>query len=313
MSNVVYIPSLNPVQFYWTEKPFPVGKNQYMLGEDWFSRQIPNWYQKIDYPQKWQTSDNIYLQYQSNFGPGAWQIINCSGVVISSGDFAEMLTVPSGQLYKYYEATIPMAGIDEGTKYIVLNIGFGETIMQWISEPLSIAASHPGTLLFTYGANGDYMDVWFYGGQTFAFRCEAILNQYLPGSKTKLYEDQIMNTVQLSSVPFDEYTLQLGGSYGLPDWAARKMNMNLCCPTVFAEQLQIVKAAEDGKLTPNRIELYPMAGWSMQVRPAKNSYGDLADTDFNLKRRIAYNIDANVFGTMNNIPTNNTIQIIESK
>lgn len=311
MANIVYIPILNPVQFYWTDKPVPFGKTQIMLGEDWFSRQIPNWYQKIDYLQKWQTSDGIYIQLQSNFGPVSWQLIDCSGAVLDEGDFSQILTVPNGQLYRYYDATIELAAIPEGEAYIVLNIGFGETIMQWISEPLDISVSHPETLLFTYGSEGDFMDVWFYGGQKFTFRCEGIVNQYAPGTKTKIYEDQILNIVQLSSVPYDEFTLQLGGTYGLPDWTAKKVNTLACCSYTSVEQLVFVKASEDGKMTANRAERYPMAGWSMQIRPAKNSFGDLADTDFNLQRRIAYNIDAALFGTMNDQPENNNIQIIE--
>src|SRR5690348_1047596 len=137
MANELYISRLNPVQMYWNERPFPLEKNRYFLNEVQFANQIPRFYQKINYIQKWQTTDTIKMQLKANFDPVAWQVVDCTGKVLKSGNFTIATTNVVAQPYIYYEMSLQLADPDLilGQFYLIINAGFGENVMQWISEP----------------------------------------------------------------------------------------------------------------------------------------------------------------------------------
>jgi len=315
MANQLYIPKLNPVQFYWVSRPFPFGKNRYFIDEDWFSAQIPEYYQKIQYLQKWQTSDTIRLQIKANFGPISWQVIDCTGQLLKSGDFSIVTTNVVGQPYIYYQMELQCADPDlkKGQIYLIINAGFGETVMQWISEPMELGTRFPNTMLYTYKHSHNVLDVVFDTGIEFQFRCESNLppNLYTPGVTAKSYNDQNMNSVLISATPFDQFTLSIGGSYGVPGWVIKKINFIFCCDYTDVEGLKLTKP-EDSSWEVNKIDLYAMCGWKTEVRPAINKFSDSADETFNQQVTVVFNIDANVFGTFNDLPENNNIQIIDT-
>lgn len=319
MANVVKIPYLNPVKFYKTERVYPLGKNQYFLNEEWFKDQIPTWYERTRYYQKWQRTDIIYLQVQANFGPVDWQVIDCKGIVMLSGTFNAMLDVPPGQIYTYYDASIQMADSAftnaNGAMYIVLNFGrMGNTILaQWISEPFMVRDRWPETLAHTYTCpKGDYHEIWFNGNNSFTFRCESRLINFQPGSVSKVYTDQTANIVQLSRRPFRQWTLSVGHSYGVPNWVIEGLNNYMACDTYKVDGLAIVPTDGAG-WEAKRVDKYPMSGWSIEVQEAVNRYYDYSDSTADELVSIAYNIDGKVTGSFYRQPTGSPVQIISAE
>jgi hypothetical protein len=310
-TNQFFIAAVNPVKFYWTDRPVDPAKNFFLLGEDWFSKQIPEWYQKIPYLQKWQQTDTINLQVKSNFDPIAWQVRKCDGkTIVKNADFEKKYTAVIGQPYNYYEANIQLADIEEGEYEIVIIVGSGDNTMTWVSEPQSIALKHSDTLIFNYKSTFNDQDVIFDTGIEFFFRCEGFINTYDPQNNAKTFDDQYLNMVPLSATASDNFKLNIGGSYGVPNWVAKLINTFYCCNYVLTEGLQFVRPSGT-KMEATRAERYPMTGWLMDIVPASNYGSDFADSSFNNKVAVTYNIDASLFGTTNDDPANNTIRITQ--
>lgn len=310
-TNQFFLAEINPVKFYWKERPVDPAKNYVLLGEDWFSKQIPEWYQKITYFQKWQQTDTINIQAKSNFDPIIWQVRTLDGKsIVKNGDFIMKYTAVIGQPYNYYEANIQLADIDAGEYEIVLIVGSGSSIMTWVSEPQEIALKHSDTLIFNYKSSFNDQDVIFDTGIEFFFRCEGFINTYDPQNNAVTFEDQYLNSVPLSGTASDKFKLNIGGSYGVPNWAAKLINGLYCCNYVLTEGKQFVRPAGT-KLEPTRVERYLMAGWLMDIVPAENYGSTFGDSSFNNKVAVTYNIDASLFGTTNDDPANNTIRITQ--
>lgn len=310
MANILKISTGNPVQFYQANKTFFAGKNQYLLSEDWFSRQYPKGF-FVNYTQKWQKTDEIYLQVQANFDPITWTIINCRGAVLLEGDFSIINTVPSGQIYTYFEATIQLAdpAISEGQFYIIINAGSGP-LVQWISEPQFVATSISNTLELQYTATGDYQDMWFDDDTIITFRAEARIIDYQPSMVSTVFIDQDQDAVQLSGTPFDAWKLNL---LWCPNWVAKKVNQITSFPQWYAERVQFVRLEASSKFDPNRPDRSAFASWSLDIRPANNELYDFSDSDSNRRIATVFNVNAKVFGTINNVlPSDATITIINT-
>lgn len=310
MANQVLFSSLNSIPLYWTDRSFPSGKNQYFIDEDWYINQIQPWNAKSFYAQKYQLSDSIYIQLQSNIAPHAWQIIDCKNNVLKSGSLTQVTTLPLPTPLNYYETKFQLADVEEGQIFIKITSGAGANLITHISEPIDLALDHEETILIKYKGAGDDLNVWFDGTQEFQLRVEGRVNQYVAGNVSKTYQDQILNTVELSSVPFDQYKLTVGGSYGIPDWLLKKVNAAFSYSSVIIENLQFVRM-DGGKFDVTRADRYNLVGASMDILPADNLNYVLADTDFNRKIITVYNIDSRVFGTFNDQPGNNIIQITD--
>jgi hypothetical protein len=313
MANQVLFSILNSVPFYWVERPVPSGKNQFFMGEDWYVNQIPSWYSKSKYSQPYQKSDNVYIQLQSNMGVHNISLVSCSTKLAQkAATFTQITTIPTPAPMprNYFEVLIQLADVPEGEYYFLIKSGTGNTIITHVSEPISIKLQHIETVQVQYKGAGDDLDVWFDGSQIFTLRVEGRLNTYAPGAVFKTYQDQILNTVQLSSVPYDQYKFTVGGSFGIPNWMLKKLNALLSYDTVIVEGLQIVKA-DGSKFDVTRVDRYGLIGASIDVQPALNKTYDLADSSYNNRVNVVYNLDATMFGTFNDLPGNNIIQITD--
>lgn len=317
MGNIIKIPTINPVQFYWVERPIILGKNQLFMWDDWLKNQIPEWYARTNYSAKWQRSDNIYLQISSNFSPITYKVITCKQEVLMEGSFNYVNGTPSGKIYEFYDATIQLADpVFNGVSqvYIIISGMDGETpITNFISEPLTIGDSFPETILFKYKFDkGHYHEVWFTGSNIFSFRIEGRIKNYQPGSIAKTYIDQQVNTVQLSRYASDQYTLSIGHSYGVPDYMIKKVNNIFDCSYVEIEATQFT-LADDATWEATRIDYYSLAGWTTTIVPTRNLYYDYSDTSLDDQISIAYNIDGKVMGIFNGQAATTDTLIIDSE
>lgn len=318
MANVLKVPTINPVQFYWVQRPVPAGKNQYFMWEDWFKNQVPAWYAPASYKAKWQRTDNIYLQVSANFGPITWQVLDCSRRILMEGDFVKIEGTPSGKLYDFYDATIQMAAPEMSSVsefYIVINgADDGETVLaQWLSEPLLLADSITETLAFKYKFDkGYYHEVWFTGNNEFTFRIESRIKDYQPGAVMKTYVDQQVNTTQLSRYASDQYTLSVGHSYGVPDYMIKKLNNIFDCPYVYIEGVQFT-LADGAAWEPIRVDYYALYGWATSIVPSRNLYYEYSDSSLDDQVAIAYNIDGKVIGIFNGQAATTDTLIIDSE
>lgn len=305
-NNIIDISLLNPIRFV------DLGGNFKGFDNDWFQSQIRDFEDKVYYAQKWQKDDVIKLQFYSNFTPISVEVLTCSGRTVNTYAAVQKPSQLTDPDFKPYEVSIPLAAYETGEYYLLLSAGTSSNKTQLISEPIYVDEIIDNSILFSYKNTLNSQGIIFETGIEFTFRCEAILSQYEPGFKDTLYQDQILDNVLLSSIPFRKFKLLLGGISGVPDWIVDKVNRALSCDTWSADGKGFVK--QDGtQWTPVRLENYPMNGWGIDVLEAKNLSSKRGSNTGNPTQQIAlvYNVETDLFGTFNDLPSNNTVQITE--
>lgn len=304
MSNIIDISLLNPVRFV------NLGGVYKHFDDDWFTNLIYDFQDKVDYYQKWKSTDVIRLQFWANFTPIKVSVLDCSGKTIVSYNATAQPSNVVNPDFSPYEVNVSLTGL-EGVHYLLLTAGTSTNETQLISEPMLISDTID-TILFKYKNSYNTQDVIFDTGIEFTFRCEAVLSEFTPGFKDTMYQDQILDNVMLNSIPFRQFSLMAGGEKGIPDWVVDKLNRVFSCDHWEADGKEFVK--KDGtEWAPVRLENYPMSGWKIEVLEADTLSSKRGSNDGNPSQQIAvvYNVRTNLFGDFHDNADNNTVQITE--
>lgn len=314
MANTCYIPSLNPIRFYEAN---PVQFNQYLTRhfEDYpFNQQILPWQDPVIYSQKWQNSDIIYLQFQSNFQPLQIDVINTeSGLSVISLVANKQIPNIYNAGFFAYEFAISLAAFPPGCYHLKLTNGPTEDL-HMISEPMLIAHRHLNTVLLEYRNSRFHGDVVFETGITFGFRVEASFGFLDPGANIQAYEDQKANPRILSARPFRIWPLTIGGSLGVPDWVIDLFSLIWCCNEVRIDRKSFARAG-DSKITFNTEDYYPLRGGTLEVREGINRGSKIIspEIDTGIKLAVMYNINTKLFGDTSENASSNLIPIISTE
>jgi hypothetical protein len=241
-------------------------------------------------------------------------ILTCSGTTVSTFNAQAKVTSLVDPDFKPYEVLIPLNALPEGRYYLLLTVGTSSNETQLISEPMQVSESLDNTILFTYFNTINSQGIIWDTGVQFTFRAEAVIREFLPAFKDTIYQDQILDNVLLSSIPYRQFKLQLGGQYGVPDWVVDKVNRILSCDTWNADGKSFVK--KDGtQWTPVELDSYPMRGWGIDILEGDNLSSKRGTNGGDARQQIAvvYDIETKLFGSFNGNPDNNTVQITEIK
>jgi hypothetical protein len=196
--------------------------------------------------------------------------------------------------------------------YLILTAGTSNNQTQMISEPMWVDEAIDNSILFQYSNSFNDQDIIFETGIEFTFRVEGIDTDLLPGSKDTLFQDQRLNNVMLSSIPFREFKLKIGGQDGVADWVIDKVNRILSCDTWSANGSAFVK--KDGSAwSPVSLDNYPLRGWSIDILEAETRSSKRGSNTGDPTQEIAvvYNIESNLFGDFSSDVSGNIIQITE--
>lgn len=268
----LYLPHINPIKLVQQNYLLPNPYHQRPFDETLFAEQIYSFQEERDYYQTFQAGDTIYFQAVSDFGAVQARLINCSGDILVTG----VTTAITNTFYTTpniaYGCTINLTGVTTGYYYVQAVVGVGSLEIRLISEPIYIDTDIENTILFEYTHNKNAYGAIFQNKETFHFRCPAILTDFQPGVNEIVFEDQPANVVRLSSTPFRSYKLIIGDAYGVPDWVADKINRIFGMDKIWLDGQQFVRA-DGAKLERNGNRLYPMAGWTLEVREAKAKNG----------------------------------------
>ncbi len=230
------------------------------------------------YCQKWQTNENIYVQLASNFGPVTARLIDAEENIIAPA----VVTTLSQSFYftpfAAYGITVNLAGITAGIYWLQVLVGGTGTETKLISEPMMIAEDWPGTIQFEYSHSENEYGAIFQNGEKMYFRTEGVIDDFTPGITETVFEDDPGNIVRLSSTTHRSFKLSIGNEAGVPDWVADKVNRIFGCDSVLLDGKQFVRP-EGGKMEPKGEEGYPMRGWKMDIREAKNRNGLTIEND----------------------------------
>jgi hypothetical protein len=311
MANQIYIPFLNPVRFVELD---PVELPQYLtkhFDDYWFKEQLQPFETMVEFKQKYQTSDTIYLQFEANFASIQMQVIDCEQTVLLTQVATQVRANKYLAGYYVYELTLSLDAFSAGTIWLKLNLGLGSKFM--ISEPIDVAETWPGTILFQYYNSKYHGDVIFETGIVFGLRCDALIRRLDPGNERTAYRDQKLNPTMLKVRPFRAFELVIGHRVGVPDWVVDKMNWIWSCDNVQCDGKSFA-VLEDNKFEDKEIDpRYPMRQWSLNIQEGINRASKIVGVDVNPNKKlmIVYQIPGTVFGDLSENAASNLIPITE--
>lgn len=308
--NEINIPYINPVKFVEIDyENIPAYLTKHF--DDFLaSEQISDkeWMHQICYSQKWQKSDTIKIQVESNYSPINLSLIDGDGEVVSTV-VAQNKGTNKYEAGKYiFEAVISLAGVDEG--FYCLQLTAGSPVQKtFISEPICVMEVHPTTVLLEYKNSRYHADVIFETGIEFMFRVEGTLDAFKPGGKRVMYEDERLNPTVLSAKPYRVFDLLIGNYTGVPDWVIDKLNWIWSCNSVYIDGKSF--AMEEGGLDIKPQENYPFRGVTIKVREGINRGSKIVQSEGNTDKKllVVYNIESKIFGDIAASGANNTIPI----
>lgn len=276
-----------------------------------FAQTIRKWNQKVIYRQKWQTTDVIYLQFESNFDPIDVNLINCAGITV------ETIAAIQKRVNKYepglyvYEVAISLAAIPPG----VYNLSVELPDRVLISEPQDIRDVWENTLLLSYRNSKYHEDVIWETGIKCEFRIEGREGFLAMGSEDTLYSNQKMNPKVLSSKTFENYPYTFGGTKGMPDWAARTVFKIFSCDEVTIDGVYFSRN-NDSKWSYKETERYQMRTMTTTLQEGLNRSSIIINptVDPNKKLLYVYNIKSGkLYGDVSSDAAQTVIRPIASE
>lgn len=296
--NTVVFSILNPVKFRRKgyENPDPYNTKYF---DEWnYADTIRDFEQQVGHLQPWQNNDIIELVLLSNYAPFSVQLIKCDGTVADTFAFASVASSTDDSGLFCYRLSIALDVYAEGVYKLEITAG-SPVIDTFESEWFSIAALHSNSYLLQYSHDENDYDVPFEIGVEFRLRALGGFSQFKPGTDRKVFIDQPRNAVQLDAKPFNAWKLFFGDGAGVPDWFIERINLIFCCSKVLVDGRQFV-AADGAQVEPNREADYPLAGWSLDVRPASSAnskkFTKAVDGGTPPNTTLVYNIDTRGFG-----------------
>lgn len=271
-------PSTNPNQY----NIFNPNYNYRQFDEDFFYRNILSFDEKRGYYQPFQQGDNIRIQflgvddipsgtYAGN--PYTCYLLDACGKIWGTYN----VTSPSVTLIngsRIREVYIPLFNVPEGYYQIAIRRRqisvFDDSRWHVISEPIWVKTQHHNTTLVKYSNSKNTQGIIFEFGMEFEYRVHGAVMDLETMSKFNVYEDEPMNLTMLSSVPYRQWTWNIGGEgMQIPEWMADKIERLTGCDTMTIDGKAYTRA-EGAKLEANPKPLTPIASYSMKIREASS-------------------------------------------
>lgn len=296
-TNTLIFPFINPLAFY---KETPDEDDRFVSREftDWyFANTILDWQQDVEWCQPWQTSDIIHLQLQSTYGPVSLIMYRYSDdLVIDTIPFSEVLPNANDPDLKIFEVDVDLSTYDPGKYYF--KITFGSPVALTLkSENIELSERIENSLLLEYSHPSFREDMIFETGIQPGIRVAGSITYDKTASKDTLFEDQPLNMEMLRSVNYRLWKLNLGGTFGIPDYMADKISRMLGCSTLLVDGKYYAKQ-EGASLDPNEIDEYPLRGWSISLREKLNRASRTYEDEIAANAQVAVmvNVDSKGFG-----------------
>jgi hypothetical protein len=281
------ISPLNPLKFYPLADKLPsynvndvinsfdANINTRPFDQDFFYRNIPSWQDKRWYAQPYQNGDTIRLQWLGISGVTVSNLVyllDCnSNIVATYTPTNPTLTTING--LTIYECNIPLYNVAEG-QYRVLILHRSSLINTpryfAISEPIDVKKKHENTILIEYNNSKNAQGVIFEYGIKFTMRVHGTINDLTTESEFYVYEDEPLNVVMLSGIPYRIWKLQIGGDgNAIPQYMADKIERITLCDTMAIDTIYYTRD-EGSKLEANKKDNVPLASYSLNLRERYN-------------------------------------------
>lgn len=317
------IPHSCPIRFVPVNPTYDPRYHVKHFDDFWFSEQILDFEQQVQYYHKVQNNDKRKLQFKSTVGQPQLTIYDCYQKAVVGPILMSLVpTSIVGQPWNLYEKELDFSTINGGIplpegKYWIFGQAGAGPYAKFISEGLDIKTDHLNTAVFEYSHSENDFDTIWETGIVGEIRIDAVLKQSDIDFKRKRasYDDQTHNHKTLSSVPFRTYKLIVGASdgSGVAPWIADKLNYIFGCSSVQIDGKEFTpdESAEFEKTTVNG---YPKAGYAITLREAKNLFSKrVFATGSGNQIWVTYKIRTKLFGTYNGQPSTLDFQITDAE
>jgi hypothetical protein len=316
------IPYANGLRWVPVDPVYDPRYNTKHFDDFWFSEQILQFEQQVQYYQKVQQNDKIKVYVRSAVGQPQISVYNCEQrEVIAPMLMIKQTTSLIGQPYDIYLLELDFATIDggnplaEGVYWLYMIAGAGP-YAKAISEGIDVKQVHPNTMLFEYTHNENDFDIMFeIPDLVFQCRVDAMIRQTDTDFKrtSSLYDDQVKNRKLISSIPYRAHKIIVGASdgTGVAPWVADKMSFIFSCSSVTGDGKEF--ALDEGDFEKSVVQGYPKAAYIIPVREGRNEYSKrVFATGSGNTITVMYNIRTQLFGTYNGQPSTLNIQITDA-
>lgn len=229
---------------------------------------------QVNYLQKWENADTWIIEWSAETLSGASvSLFNaCTGEDMLLAGTGQHTTIagnlaPNGNPLRTEHWVGNFIGIPSGIYYMKVLITFNDTPdfdVNYISEPIYIADSHPDTKILRYTNSFNKFGIFPEQFPSyFGMRVEGKVYDLQPNSNDTQYEDEITELTLLNSDPFRSWTFAVRN---VPDWMLDKVNRVLSMDSVFIDSIEYTKD-KDTKLAIIRDINYSLYGASISVRP----------------------------------------------
>lgn len=295
------IPLLSSIRFVEYDPTQAVQYQTRHFDDYLFKEQIQDFMFPAQYAQKRQQNDTDVIQFQSDYAPFQVQLVNCSNQVIKTVNIPVVATGLINPMANTYQENFTYDIVPPGRYWMLLRGGMGNDI-EAISEPIDVDVTHPYTVLLEYSNSINKDTVYFGGGAIFKLRLDAQIMRMEPASKDTMYTNQTQNETLLRSYAYRIFNFVVSAYEGVPDWMIDKLNRIFGCDKVLIDGKQFTKD-EGAKWENTDVEMYPMSGWKIKLREAKNRTAIRMSTDPNPQENIivSHDIETDGFGNVSQI------------
>lgn len=310
--NFIQIPFLNPVKFYKTTRANLPKYFTKHFDDFKFSERGYDWEQEADYSDPWQTTDIIYLQFESTFDPIIVSLVNGYGQTVIS--LPALIGLPNKYVSGLYafEVEMSLANLEEGCYYLQVEAGSGDTQEIYISGCQCIKNEHRNSIILEYWNTRSKGDVLFETGIQFQKRFLGHIGKLEPVRKDEMYKDQLYNPAILSNVSARQWPVFFGDEFGLPDDAIDLINRIWGCDNVLIDNKPF-GITEGGKIEFTEIDSnYRKRGVKIIVEEGVNRNSSIFSPNVDTTKKLfhAVVVDANVFGDTSNQGSSNAVPLI---
>jgi hypothetical protein len=221
------------------------------------------------YYQKYQRRDRTGIQFVSNEEATDWQL----AAYREDGTrmpYSFARTVYDGLIagWTVFEFAVDFSLFEEG-RYL-LELRLGPTLTRFYSGLICVKDEHPYTRLLSYRNSYNDQNVAFGTGIVFHLRLETQLyHSFVPKSEDSIYSDTLGGFRTLSSNPYGNRRLNIGGTSGIPDWLMEIVNQAFSCDTLILDNVEITKA-EGASFEAVEVENYNLRSWNIEIGRREN-------------------------------------------
>jgi len=289
MLNIIQIPQINPIKFYWQSdamneavnpyfvyNSFQPNQNERGFDNDFFYRNLKSWVDKVKYFQPWQQGDKIVLQF---YGAGlttafGFYLIDEKGNTVKSTLATIGAEIGSGTGVYIRTVTMLLYDVPEG-KYMpqILRLPPSPATdgrYAFAGEPIEVKANHENTILIRYKHSENAYGIFWETDIEMWQRVHAAFTKLTPDSQFNVYDDDTFNATLLSGVKYRNWQLSIGvGSKPVPVHRFDNLEEVFLCDSLFIDHKYFTRT-EDSKLEQVPIEKNPLLTGNITLREKIN-------------------------------------------